>query len=200
MKLAILIPTLTERIQLRYRLVDHLMPQIIKLKADVKLIFNVDEGQKSTGQKSNELIQSALEAGAEYIARFDDDDLPGPTYIQRGIEVVDSGMDCGELWGQIYFNSVPGNPFHHSIDHTEWWQDDKAYYRCPNHLNFVKLELVKDIHYPDITKGEDHSWSKGVLNAGVLKTEYKIPEIIYHYFTEARDHKRETAIMKQIYG
>ncbi len=202
MKLAILIPTLESRVQLRYRVGDLLMKQVSQLgvRDDVKILWNSDNGEKSTGEKSNELMAEAVRLGAEYVARFDDDDVPGPTYIQRGLEVVESGMDCGELYGQIYFDGVPGNPFHHSLIHDHWFHDDKGYYRYPNHLSFMKLSLIKDIPYPDITKGEDHQFSTRVYDAEVLKTEYKIPEIIYHYFVGKKDRKQEAEIIKQIYG
>ncbi len=162
----------------------HLVAQIINAKAEdeVKILTLLDNGEMSTGAKRNQLVQDALELGFEYISFFDDDDLPGPTYIQRGLEVVASGLDCGELWGQIYFNGIKGNPFHHSIQYDHWFQDDKMYMRNPNHLNFIRLEYAKDIKYKDITIGEDGNYSIDLQASGVLKTQYSIPEIIYHYY------------------
>ncbi len=52
----------------------------------------------------------------------------------------------------------------------------------PNHLNFQKLSLVKDIPFPDQVFGEDGKQSYAMRDAGIFKTEYKIPEVIYHYF------------------
>jgi hypothetical protein len=204
MKFAILCPTLTEgatvhrpgtmRIGnafLRNRMMSALTEQILVVNKDheVRIFFNEDAGQKTTGAKRNELVAAAVEWGSDAHAHFDDDDLPGDTYIQRAIEFMESGMDVAELWGQIYFNGKAGNPFHHYIEclnpatgKIEWWQDDNFYYRMPNHLNFVRTELVKDIKFPDQVFGEDGKHSHAVQEAGVLKTEFKIPEIIYHYF------------------
>lgn len=183
-KLAILIPTTPDREQLFNRLLCELHRQIGD--QDVKILFNEDAGHKNggktTGTKRNLLIREALAVNAECFAFHDSDDMPGETYIKRGLEFVDSGLDCAELWGQIYFSGKKGNPFHHSIIHDHWYQDKKFYYRNPNHLNFLRTEKVKDIKYQDITIGEDGQYSIALQKAGVLKTEYKIPEIIYHYY------------------
>lgn len=210
MKLAILTPTLADgavvntpsgrrvgSVALRDRMAIAIDNQVSEFGTGHEILhfMNEDLGQKTTGQKRNELIQAAIEWGADAHAFFDDDDLPGSTYIQRGIEFMESGLDCAELWGQIYFNGKPGNPFHHFIEclnpatgRIEWWQDDKFYYRNTNHLNFVRTSLVKDIKFPNQVFGEDGKWSEAVQAAGVLKTEYKISEVIYHYFCGEPKH------------
>ncbi len=195
-KLAILIPTTPDRKSLWNRLTTELVRQINELETAEVLIIHYETpvhnkitNQFNTGSKRNKLIQDALTFGAQYISFLDSDDMPGPTYVKRGLEVVESGMDCGELWGQIWFNGKPGNPFHHFIDcrnpttgKIEWWQDQSFYYRMINHLNFQKLSLVKDIPFPDQVFGEDGKQSEAMRDAGIFKTMYPIPEIIYHYF------------------
>jgi hypothetical protein len=183
-KLAILIPTLESRSFLLKRCMTNLVAQILHAKADedVKILTLLDNGEMSTGAKRNQLVKDAAELGFETYAFIDDDDLPGPTYIQRGLEFVASGMDCASLVGQIYWDGKPGKPFLHSLEWKEWFEDDKFYYRMPNHLNFVRMDKVKDIQFPDQKFGEDGQWSYAVRDAGVLKTEFKIEEVIYHYF------------------
>lgn len=178
--LAILIPTLTNRQQLLNRLLTELDQQ--RVGKNVILIIDEDQGQKTTGQKRNELIQAAVQNEADYIAFIDDDDLPGPTYIQRGIEVAESGMDCSELWGNYYVKGKLIKPFHHYLGCTHAWDDSKEFHRPPNHLNFMKLELVKVFQFKDKTFGEDMTWAMEIQKAGVFKTMYKIPEVIYHYY------------------
>lgn len=178
--LAILIPTLTERQQLLNRLTAELDKQ--RLGKEVIILINEDNGHKTTGQKRNELISAAVDLKADYIAFFDDDDLPGENYIDRMLEGMAKGVDCCSLLGRIYFKGKPGNPFHHSIKYDHWFQDDKMYYRNPNHLNCIKLDLVKDIPFKNQTIGEDGHWSIALQKAGVLKTEHEINEIIYHYY------------------
>lgn len=196
-KLAILIPVTPDRQLLYNRLKQELDIQrrISDDKNEVNIItlltppYDKETNKYSTGSKRNELIQKALEDKAEYISFFDSDDFPGITYIKRGLEVANSGMDCGELWGQYYSNGIKGNPFHHSIEYDHWFQDDKTYFRNPNHLNFLRLEAIRDIKYPDITIGEDGQYSLRLQHADVLKTQYPIPEIIYHYYSGYPKHE-----------
>jgi hypothetical protein len=205
MKLAILIPTTPDRAPLLERLLDELHRQIGDRTNKVDtIVYTTEKGPSkqephnagpTTGAKRNRLIQEALGFNAEYIAFHDSDDLPGPTYIDRGLDVANSGMDCGELWGQIYWNGKPGKPFHHIIDcinpktgKLEWWEDNQFYYRTINHLNFQKLSLVKDIPFPDQVFGEDGVQSERMRDAGIFKTMYPIPEIIYHYYNGSPKH------------
>jgi hypothetical protein len=209
MKLGLLIPTTPDRKEYLDRLIKEILRQMNELnltggvgqldmvneESDVCIFINEDlganRGGKTTGKKRNELMEQAAWAGAKYIAFIDDDDMPGPTYIKRGMEVVSSGLDCGELWGNIYFNGKKDTrPFHHSIEHKQWWENSQGYYRCPNHLNFIKLDLVKDILFPDQNFGEDGQWSvHRVQPSGVLKTMYPIPEVIYHYYNGNPKHE-----------
>ena len=210
MKIALLIPTLPERKPLRDRLIFEILRQMNALnlsggvnepdrkglETDVCILINEDNREKTTGRKRNELIQQAVEYGACAVAFLDDDDMIGPTYIKRAIEFANSGYDCAELWGQIYFNGKKGNPFHHFIDcmnpatgKIEWWQDDKYYYRMINHLNFVTLDMVKNIPFPDQVFGEDGKQSEAMRDAGIFKTMMPIPEIIYHYYVGEPKHE-----------
>lgn len=121
---------------------------------------------------------------------MDVDDLPGPNYCKIGLETMRGGYDCAELWGQYYENNKKMNPFHHSIVHDHWWQDDKFYYRNPNHLNFIKLDLIIDIKFKDQTVGEDGHFSIALQKAGVLKNQYPVNEIIYYYFAGNKKTKK----------
>lgn len=189
-KLGILIPTLSNRKHLLNRVHAELIRQVVENEAQfyVGVFVNEDNGKKSTGKKRNELVNEALSMGVQAIAFVDDDDLVGPTYVKRGLEFLHSGMDCAELCGQIYWSGKPGKPFHHSIEHKEWYEDDRFYYRMPNHLNFQKLSLVKDIPFPDQNFGEDGKQSYAMRDAGIFKTQYAIPEVIYHYFNGEPKH------------
>jgi hypothetical protein len=191
MKLAILIPTILGREQLLQRVMTELVRQREELgltSDDVGILINLDNKAKTTGTKRNELISMALDHGAAAIAFHDDDDMPGPTYVKRGMEFVESGMDCAELFGQIYFSGKPGMPFHHYLGCTHAWQDDKQYHRPPNHLNFMKLDLIKDFRYEDKTFGEDMCFAMELQKAAVFKTMLPIPEIIYSYFVGEPKH------------
>ena len=145
--LAILIPYTPDRQLLYDRVTTQIRGQI--QNHPVIIIANMDQGHKyggkTTGQKRNELLDEARSANASHIAFVDSDDLVSHHYIERIIPSVYGDYDRCELWGQYYENGRQLNPFHHSIIHDHWWQDDKFYYRNPNHLNVIKLELLKDI-------------------------------------------------------
>lgn len=184
-KLAILICTLPERRRFFDRLIECLNHQKRRLPRpdDVAILWDESERhEKTTGVKRNGLIQDAIDINAAYIAHHDDDDLPGINYLKRNLEGIAKGADCCSLIGQIYWSGRPGKPFHHSIDIKEWWEDDQKYYRMPNHLNCQKLELVRNIPFPDQVFGEDGKQSYAMRDAGIFKTEHKIDEVIYHYF------------------
>lgn len=192
-KFAVLIPTLPERKAYLNRLLNVLYKQINDLdKAhEVVVITNLDHRQKTTGTKRNELIAIADKMGALYTAFVDDDDLVGPTYIQRNLEGIEKGVDCCSLLGQIYWSGKPGKPFHHSIRYKEWFENDKIYARCINHLNCIKLSLIKDIPFPDKSWGEDGVASYKWRDSGRLKNEYEIKEVIYHYFNGTKNTETE---------
>lgn len=181
--IAILIAHLPERAHLLARVLSQLDEQ--RAGKDVK-VFIDHSTEYTTGQKRNRLLVKAEAERANYIAFIDDDDLIGPNYIKLSLECEASGMDCMELWGQYWENNVKHPPFHHSIKYDRWFQDAKAYYRTPNHLNLVKLSLLKDIRFKNLTIGEDGNYSIDLQKAGVLKTMYPVNEIIYYYFAGGR--------------
>ena len=45
----------------------------------------------------------------------------------------------------------------------------------------MKKELIKDFKFLNVTVGEDYEWAKRINDAGVLKTESRITESVYHY-------------------
>lgn len=193
-KLAILICTLPERHNVFDRLLECLTYQKYELPNpdDVDFLFHKEsKGIKTTGRKRNELVATAAGLGFRYLAHHDDDDLPGKNYLRRMIEGIDLGVDCCSLIGQIYWSGKPGKPFHHSKDIKEWWEDDQRYYRCVNHLNCQKIDLVKNIPFPDKVFGEDGVQSYAMRDAGIFKTEHKIDEVIYHYFCGTKETQAE---------
>lgn len=177
----------------RQRLLDRVMEQLDKQRRghECMVILSKDNKENSTGAKRNQLLDSAKEYNASHIAFVDSDDLVGPNYVQRNMEATIGDYDTAELWGQYYEHGKQLNPFHHSIKYDKWWQDDKYYYRCNNHLNCMKLEKVKDFKFLDRNFGEDGNWAMDIQKAGVLKREYPVKEILYYYFHGLRNHALE---------
>lgn len=186
-KFGILISHLLDRGPLLERLEEQLDKQ--RAGHNCILIINSDSGKNTTGHKRNMLLEKARSEDCSHIAFFDDDDLPGPNYVSLNMEAVKGDYDCASLWGQYYENNKKMNPFHHSIKYDHWFQDKHFYYRNPNHLNCIKLSLLNGIQYKDITIGEDGNFSQDLQKAGVLKNEYPINEVIYHYFAGRQEIK-----------
>jgi hypothetical protein len=61
-------------------------------------------------------------------------------------------------------------------------RDGKEFYlRFPNHIVPIKREKALQVKFPDVTMGEDYAWAKKIHDQKLLKTEYIIDRIIYHY-------------------
>lgn len=176
-RLSILIPTLDGRELFLDTLYTELKRQINGLP--IEILINKDNKEKSIGKKRNELIE---EAKGEYIAFFDDDDTPSEHYIIKQMQGCQSGLDCNSLIGNYYLDGVFDRPFIHSIKYKDWYSDHNFHYRCPNHLNAIRRDLVKDIKFEEINFGEDGRWSMEIMRQGRLKTEFEIKETIYHYY------------------
>lgn len=198
-KLAILIPYTPDRQPLYDRLVKELDRQ--RAGHNCIIISNLSnhskDGGPTTGHKRNDLLDAARKQGASHVAFFDSDDLPGPNYVERNMEAVKGDYDCAELYGRIYFHNKPGNIFHHSNIYKEWFQDDKMYFRMPNHISCVKLAHYDGISFQNKTVGEDFWASEDLRKTGRLVNQYPIKEVIYHYFCGKRNYNIEPRLVKQ---
>lgn len=188
-KLAILIPTFIGREKYLQRLLDILIPQIGKYKDDVSLFILGDNRENTTGWKRNKLTEMAVEAGCTHRSMIDDDDTITADYLDLNMPGVYGNYDCNSLIGIYSLNGVVNpnkNVFIHSLKYDHWWDDEKGYYRNPNHLNVIKLDLIKDIKFPDKSWGEDGQWSEKLFKANVLKTEYDVKGAFYFYLDRTK--------------
>lgn len=179
-ELAILICHLPERYDFMKRLSDILDPQLQKHKNAV-ICLSDDSRYKKVGRKRNDLVQRATLHGAKYFCFIDDDDRVSPNYIDLVLEGVRTGVDCCSLNGVITFDGQKPKPFLHSIKYDKYWEDERAYYRYPNHLNAVKTEIGRQFPFPEKNIGEDTDYATQMFKAGVLKTEHEIKQTIYYY-------------------
>jgi len=180
---AILIPTTPDREPLLQRLTKELHRQINELEAQesVRILVFEDNGEITTGAKRNALVDRAAKKGFDYVSQFDSDDMPFPTYIKSNLEGISKGIDVNSLTGIITEDGLNPKQFIHSMRYDSWFEKDGVYYRNNNHLNVIKTEIAKRVLYPNETIGEDHSYSKRLLQSGLIKTEYWIDEPIYQY-------------------
>lgn len=182
----IMIPTIDSRGILLNGLIYELHKQIENENAnnDISISILTEHQNLSVGERRNILLQNAK---SKYVCFFDDDDMPTDFYIKRIYEGAKSGADCCSLKGIYTVNGQNPEIFEHSINYKEWKTVENTLYpnvkyeRPPNHLNCIKSEIAKSIHYNHINFGEDKIWSDAVFNTGLIKTEFPINEIIYQY-------------------
>lgn len=156
-KLSILVCSLNSRDHFLQRLVKRVNPQ---LTDEVEFLVNVDDGNKSIGQKRNELVNGST---GQYVCFVDDDDLVAEDYVSRILTAIRSEPDCVGIEGVITFDGKNKKKFIHSVRYREWFERRGIYYRCCNHLNPVKRELALKVPFPEKNSGEDHDYSMQMI-------------------------------------
>ena len=179
-KLSILIPTIVGREETYNALIKQLSGQ--HKSSEIEICTEKDNKESPIGAKRNKLLQMAR---GEYVVSIDDDDTVSDNYIELMLKAIESGCDCASLKGIITTNGGDPRIFEHSLKYNDWRTNsdevEVKYERYPNHLNLCKASIAKQFRFPETTFGEDHVWSKAVHEAGALKTEYYIDDIIYFY-------------------
>lgn len=150
---------------------------------EVEVIVVKDNGERTIGEKRNIAMDQAKGIAVSYI---DEDDIICDGYVQRGIDFANSDKDVASLIGLYFANGIYDRPFRHSLIYKKWDTKPTLYERCPNHLNFVKKELVKDIKFEHKNFGEDGTASLLIRDKELLKTEYEINQCLYLYFARSK--------------
>lgn len=182
--LSILIPTMTRRKDYLDRIMGILNPQ----KTDeVEILINNDNGEKTTGEKRNELLDIA---NGDYIAFVDDDDIVSKDYVKKILQATKTNPDVIGIHLLHKEDNVLRGLTYHSLKYDHWWDEPSPtnpgltnYYRNPNHLNPVKREYALKARFPEINVGEDRSYSQNLLQ--YLKTEENIESPIYEYLVRS---------------
>jgi hypothetical protein len=144
---------------------------------NIEILTDVDNREKSIGQKRNDLVARAK---GKYCCFIDDDDQVSKYYFSEIEEALKDKPDCVALLGMFYENGRPVKPFVHSIDTEKYMEDEEAFYRPPNHLNPILTGLVKRVGFPTKNFGEDTDFAMRMV--GLLKTQGLVRTLIYHYF------------------
>lgn len=173
--LTILIPTLPVREKYLQRLLNILLPQVTDLPVEISIDADTS---CQIGRKRNNMMATAH---GEYVAWIDDDDRISENYINLVLAGIFTLPTHCSLVGEITFDGKKPKPFYHSTDYDTYWEDEKGYYRHPNHLNTIRRDLAIQVPFPDWQLSEDTNFAVGIKNKGLLTNEYKIPEMIYYY-------------------
>jgi len=182
--LSILIPCHVRDAHRLGELCKVLSTQALLEDINLQILIDVDNGQTSTGSKSNSLMQ---QAAGKYLCRFDADDLPTINYMQVLAEGIRRDVDCVSLMGIMTTNGEKPELFEHSLKYSEYRTNHEAkigdvkYERFPNHLSCIRASIAKQFTYPDKTISEDTEWAVKIFNSGLLKTEYYDSRVIYNY-------------------
>jgi glycosyltransferase involved in cell wall biosynthesis len=181
-KLSILICSLESRSKLLNRLLSVLGPQVENEKS-VEILISKDNGNIPIGTKRNNLVSNAK---GDYVCFVDDDDLVSNEYVKKILKAIETKPDCCSLNGELIFNGQTVGLFFHSAEYDRWINDIKnhLYFRCPNHLNAIKKDIVLKCPFPDKNFGEDHDFSVAIQK--LIKKESKIDGILYKYILRKR--------------
>jgi len=180
MKLSILISTIQVRQHELNSLLTSLETQICKYENEIEVLLQSDNGEASIGAKRNLLLSKA---NGDYVCFIDDDDEVSEHYVDYIMEGISKAPDCCSLRGVITWDGENPELFEHSIRYKAYatTTNDIKYERYPNHLNCIKASIAKQFKFPETNHGEDTEWATQIFNSGLIKTEYFIDRIIYHY-------------------
>jgi len=177
-KLSILICSLESRRDYLNRLLASLLHQ----SNGIDIIVDCDNGEKTIGQKRNNLLKNAI---GEYVCFIDDDDLVSYNYVSYILAGIEQGVDCCSLKGVITEDGSNPLIFEHSIKYNSYKTNPDSYpiryERFPNHLNCIRSGIAKQFKFPEKNHGEDTDWATQIHKSGLLEREYYIEEPIYFY-------------------
>jgi glycosyltransferase involved in cell wall biosynthesis len=149
-------------------------------RGKVDILLNIDNKEKSTGAKRDELLRQAT---GEYIIFIDDDDWIEPCYISELLKACTSGADCFGMVGYITTNGTNRIEWRLSKDYENRTIKENGYtpiyLRKTNHITGVKRSIALQAGFPDKSNAEDKAYSDVV--APLCKTECNIIPCMYHY-------------------
>ena len=159
----------------------------------IEIIINVDGGEKSVGQKRNEVLDRA---SGDYVCFIDDDDLVDEDYTNIIIKTIEENddLDCIGFSGMYYVDGNQTMVFKHANKYGGHYKDGFGVQHRPvNHLNPVRTEYAKKIRFPEKDFGEDSDYCDRLLSSGLLKNEVVITDkIMYHYLWSQEESRTHT--------
>lgn len=176
--LSIMIPTLPERKPMLLDLLTEITNQVIDTDVCVEVLVASDNKEYSCGHKRE--YMTSLAQGI-YGWHIDDDDMIAPGALRQVIDAAGHNPDVIGLKGIMTTDGGHPRLFEHSLSHKSYYEKDGVYYRYPNHITPMKLDLMRQVPFPDKNNVEDDEWAKPMHERGLLKTEVKVTEPIYLY-------------------
>jgi glycosyl transferase family 2 len=178
--LSILICSLQDRKEYLLRLINTLKPQ---LSPEVEVKLCIDNRQATTGEKRNDLLESAT---GKYVVFIDDDDLVSNDYIESILQAAKQDTDVIVFKGWMTTNGRNKQSFSLSKDHPYTTTKDGVYLRYPNHIVPIRASIAKQFRFPGKVFGEDYVWATLIHNSRLIKTETKIDKDLYYYLFNSK--------------
>lgn len=182
--LSILIPTLQERGAQYARLCAQLEGQISNagLRDHVEIVALCDKRELSIGAKRNALLARAR---GEFSAFVDDDDRVAENYVTLICDALTAhpDMDCLGITGLVYFRGAHPKRFIYSVQYDHYFSGRGVYYRPPYILNPIRRALAQSIPFANVRFNEDQDWALRVARAKILRREFMLDPILYHYYS-----------------
>jgi len=191
---SILICTLTKRhpqFTALYRLLD-MQRVLYKVQDKVEILSLCDNGEMPVGRKRNQLISQAQ---GKFISFIDDDDKVDGHYIKIITDIIqtNSDIDCIGMSGIYTVDGKNPKKFIHSLQYKNYFEKNGVYYRCPNHLNPIRKDCIKDIKFMEVNYGEDSRWAFDVRDKNCLKKEFMYDKNPLYFYCFS---KKTTATQK----
>ena len=181
--LSVMICTLESRFNLLANVVAKLNNQIHKLNAFDMVHVDIlsDNGQMTTGEKRNILLQRAT---GEYVVFIDDDDDISDFYLQEILNAAKLNCDSIAIDGFMTTNGKDktswriskDNPYKAIVENGK-----TVYLRFNNHISPIRRTIAQRFSFPEKKFGEDYEWALSVHLSRLIQTEAKTNGELYHY-------------------
>ena len=185
MLLSILIATLEKRKEKFDILHKHILKQIEdnNLQKEVEILVFSDNKEYPVGMKRNALLGAST---GLFTCFVDDDDWVSDDYVISICNALKQNpdIDCVGIKGILISKDLGNKEFIHSLKYGNYFEDEKYYYRPPNHLNPIKRSISTKIRFPLLNFGEDTDWAMNLCKSNLLVKEVFIDKILYHYYFE----------------
>lgn len=182
---SLLICTIPTRQEIFSTLLEEIEVYKKQVSIKVQVLFDM-RTDISVGQKRNDLI---TRASGKYSCFVDDDDKITSDYLKVLEDAINTGNDYDSIAfnGRYYIQGLYVKPFHHSLRYKNWFEDEKGYYRNPNHLNPMKTHILRKLLFKNVSFEEDLDFATRLQNTSLIKTEYSHNKIQYLYYCKNVD-------------
>lgn len=180
-KWSILIATVFERSDELVRLLNVLIPQVVRYGDKVELLISSDDRKKPIGEKRKELIEKAR---GEYVSFIDDDDMVPENYVSSILPLLD-GTDYVGFKVQLFIDGRRQKLTTHSLRYEGASEDGNGYYRDISHLNPIRRDIALKGEFSGGNK-EDNRWANSLREQNLVQSENFLDEVMYFYHFDTK--------------